>query len=160
MLETAKTSGMILAIVSGIMIYVHFLGFTEMPGAIATTIVESELPPLVILIGILCLYLFLGMFLDGIGMLLLTVPLVLPTIKELGINPIVFGVLVVRMVEIALITPPVGLNVYMLKGVAKDVKMGDMFKGCGWFVFVDLINVAILIAFPAIILIIPETMIR
>ena len=160
MLETAKTSGMIFAIVSGIMIYVHFLGFTEMPGAIATTIVESELPPLLILIGILCLYLFLGMFLDGIGMLLLTVPLVLPTIKELGINPIVFGVLVVRMVEIGLITPPVGLNVYVLKGVAKDVKMGDMFKGCGWFVFVDLINVAILIAFPAIILIIPETMIR
>lgn len=160
MLETAKTSGMIFAIVSGILIYVHFLGFTEMPGSIATTIVETELPPLAILIGILCLYLFLGMFLDGIGMLLLTVPLVLPTIKELGINPIVFGVLVVRMIEIGLITPPVGLNVYVLKGVAKDVKMGDMFKGCGWFVFVDLINVAILIAFPAIILIIPETMIR
>ena len=64
------------------------------------------------------------------------------------------------MVEIGLITPPAGLNVYVLKGVAKDVKMGDIFKSCGWFVFVDLINVAILIAFPAIILIIPETMIR
>jgi TRAP-type C4-dicarboxylate transport system permease large subunit len=114
----------------------------------------------VILIGILALYLVLGMFLDGIGMLLLTVPIILPTVKELGIDPIVFGVLVVRMVEIGLITPPVGLNVYILKGVAPGVSMGDIFKGCGWFVFVDLINVAILIAFPAIILIIPNTMIN
>jgi TRAP-type C4-dicarboxylate transport system permease large subunit len=64
------------------------------------------------------------------------------------------------MVEIGLITPPVGLNVYILKGVAPGVSMGDIFKGCGWFVFVDLINVAILIAFPAIILIIPNTMIN
>ncbi len=74
--------------------------------------------------------------------------------------PIVFGVLVVRMVEIGLMTPPVGLNVYVLKGVAKGVSMADIFRGCGWFVFVDIINVAILIAFPAIILLIPSTMIR
>ena len=160
MLETAKTTGMIFAIVAGILIFVHFLGFTGMPGAIAESIVHLDAPPMVILICILLLYLFLGMFLDGIGMLLLTVPLVLPTIKELGIDPIVFGVLAVRMVEIGLITPPVGLNVYVLKGVAKDVSMGDMFRGCGWFVFVDIINVAILLAFPQIILLIPNTMIK
>ncbi|MEX2617736.1 MAG: TRAP transporter large permease [Alphaproteobacteria bacterium] len=160
MLETAKTTGMIFAIVAGILIFVHFLGFTGMPGAIAENIMALDAPPMVILICILLLYLFLGMFLDGIGMLLLTVPLVLPTIKELGIDPIVFGVLAVRMVEIGLITPPVGLNVYVLKGVAKDVSMGDMFRGCGWFVFVDLINVAILLAFPSIILLIPSTMIK
>ena len=115
--------------------------------------------PTVVLICILALYLVLGMFLDGIGMLLLTVPVVLPVIEELGIHPIVFGVLVVRMIEIGLITPPVGLNVYVLRGVAPQVRMGDMFRGCGWFVGVDLINVAILIMFPQIILIIPETMI-
>ena len=100
-------------------------------------------------------------------MLLLTVPLVLPTIHHLHestgnklFNPIVFGVLVIRMIEIGLITPPVGLNVYVLKGVAPKAKMGDIPKGCGWFVLVDLINVAILISFPAIILLIPTTMIR
>ena len=113
---------------------------------------------MVILICILLLYLFLGMFLDGIGMLLLTVPLILPTITSLGIDPIVFGVMVVRMVEIGLITPPVGLNVYVLKGVAKDISMGDMFRGCGWFVCVDIVNVAILLAFPTIILLIPNSM--
>ena len=98
------------------------------------------------------------MFLDGIGMLLLTVPIILPAIKALGVDPIVFGVLVVRMVEIGLITPPVGLNVYVLKGVAPKISMSNMFRGCGWFVLVDLINVAILISFPQIILFIPNTM--
>jgi TRAP-type C4-dicarboxylate transport system permease large subunit len=88
------------------------------------------------------------------------VPIILPTIKELGIDPIVFGILVVRMVEIGLMTPPVGLNVYILKGVAKNVSMGDIFRGCGWFVFVDIINVAILVAFPQIILLIPHSMAR
>jgi tripartite ATP-independent transporter DctM subunit len=159
-LETARTTSLIFAIVAGVLIYVHFLGFTGMPAYVAEWIVGLDMSPTLVLICILALYLVLGMFLDGIGMLLLTVPIILPTIKQLGIDPIVFGVLVVRMVEIGLITPPVGLNVYVLKGVAKGVSMGDMFRGCGWFVFVDLINVAILIAFPSIILLIPSTMIR
>jgi tripartite ATP-independent transporter DctM subunit len=160
MVETARTTSLIFAIVAGVLIYVHFLGFTGMPAAVAEWIVGLQVPTLVILIGILCLYLVLGMFLDGIGMILLTVPIILPTIKVLGIHPIVFGVLVVRMVEIGLMTPPVGLNVYVLKGVAPHISMGDIFRGCGWFVFVDIINVAILLAFPIIILIVPLTMIR
>ena len=100
------------------------------------------------------------MFLDGIGMILLTVPIILPTIKLLGIHPIVFGVMVIRMVEIGLMTPPVGLNVYVLRGVAPNVSMGDIFRGCGWFVFVDIINVAILVAFPIIILLVPFSMLK
>ena len=158
--ETARASSLIFAIVAGVLIYVHFLGFTGMPGAIAKSIVGLDFPPMVVLIGILALYLVLGMFLDGIGMILLTVPIILPTIQHLGIDPIVFGVLVIRMVEIGLITPPVGLNVYVLRGVAPNVSMADMFRGCGWFVFVDIINVGILLAFPQIILLIPGTMIR
>jgi len=158
--ETARASSLIFAIVAGVLIYVNFLGFTGMPGAVAAFIAALDAPPMVVLICILALYLVLGMFLDGIGMILLTVPIILPTIQHLGINPIVFGVLVIRMVEIGLITPPVGLNVYVLRGVAPNVSMGDMFRGCGWFVFVDLINVGILLAFPQIILLIPQTMIR
>merc|ERR1711969_464620 len=79
MLETAKTSGMIFAIVAGVLIFVHFLGFTGMPGTIAESIITLDISPTLVLILILLLYLFLGMFLDGIGMLLLTVPLVLPS---------------------------------------------------------------------------------
>ena len=160
MAETARTTALIFAIVAGVLIYVHFLGFTGMPAAMANRIVHLQVSPMIVLIAILVLYLFLGMFLDGIGMILLTVPIILPTIKHLGIDPIFFGVLVVRMVEIGLMTPPVGLNVYVLKGVAKDISMGDIFRGCGWFVFVDIINVAILLAFPQIILVLPQTMIR
>jgi len=160
MLETVRTTALVFAIVAGVLIFVHFLGFTGTPAAIANAIVHMNIPPTVVLIGILLLYLVLGMFIDGIGMVLLTVPILLPTIKQLGIDPIVFGVLVVRMVEVGLMTPPVGLNVYILKGVAKDVSMGDIFRGCGWFVFVDIINIAILLAFPQIILAIPQSMIK
>jgi tripartite ATP-independent transporter DctM subunit len=160
MVETVRTTALIFAIVAGVLIFVHFLGFTGTPAAIASWIAHLDVPPMVVLIGILVLYLILGMFIDGIGMVLLTVPILLPTIKTLGIDPIVFGILVVRMVEIGLMTPPVGLNVYVLKGVAKDVSMGDIFRGCGWFVLVDVVNIAILLAFPQIILIIPQSMIK
>lgn len=160
MIETVRTSSLIFVIIAGVLIFVHFLGFTGMPGAVASTITNLPVPPTVILIGILALYLVLGMFLDGIGMVLLTVPIILPTIEHIGINPIVFGVLVVRMVEIGLITPPVGLNVYVLKGVAPSVSMGDMFRGCGWFVLTDIFNLAVLLTFPQIILLIPHTMMR
>jgi tripartite ATP-independent transporter DctM subunit len=160
MTETIRTTSLIFAIVAGVLIFVHFLGFTGTPAAMAKGISELDVSPTVILICILCLYLILGMFIDGIGMVLLTVPIILPTIKELGIDPIVFGILVVRMVEIGLMTPPVGLNVYVLKGVAKGVSMGDIFRGCGWFVVIDIINVAILLAFPQIILLIPQTMMK
>ena len=160
MLETAQATSMIFAIVAGVLIFVHFLGFTGMPAQLAESIVQIDAKPIVILVAVLALYLVLGMFLDGIGMLLLTVPIILPAIKALGVDPIVVGVLVVRMVEIGLITPPVGLNVYVLKGVAPHISMSNMFRGCGWFVFVDLINVAILITFPQIILFIPQTMIN
>lgn len=158
MTETVRTTALIFAIVAGVLIYVHFLGFTGTPAAMAKAISELDVSPMVVLIGILVMYLILGMFIDGIGMVLLTVPIILPTIKQVGIDPIVFGILVVRMVEIGLMTPPVGLNVYVLKGVAKGVSMGDIFRGCGWFVAVDILNVAILLAFPWIILAIPNSM--
>jgi TRAP-type C4-dicarboxylate transport system permease large subunit len=160
LLDTARTTAMIFAIVVGVLIFVRFLAYTGMPGALVDTVLALDVNRYLVLIAILALYLVLGMFLDGIGMLLLTVPIVLPAVTALGFDPIFFGVLVVRMIEIGLITPPVGLNAFVLKGVAPDVPLGNIFRGCGWFVVVDLINVAILIAFPAIILFIPGTMIR
>jgi TRAP-type C4-dicarboxylate transport system permease large subunit len=157
-LDTGRTTAMIFAIIVGVLIFVRFLAFTGMPGAVAEFIVALEVNRYIVLIGVLGLYIVLGMFLDPMGILLLTVPIVLPSIRELGFNPIVFGILLVRVIEIGLITPPVGLNVFVLRGVAPDIKMGDIFRGCGWFVLVDLFNVAILIVFPQIILFIPSTM--
>jgi tripartite ATP-independent transporter DctM subunit len=160
LLETARTTAMIFAIIIGVLIFVRFLAFSGMPGALVDTVLELDVNRYVVLIAILAMYLVLGMFLDGIGMLLLTIPIVLPAVTALGFNPIFFGVLVVRMIEIGLITPPVGLNAFVLKGVAPDIPIGNIFRGCGWFVAVDLVNVAILIAFPAIILTIPEAMMQ
>ena len=160
LLETARTTAMMFAIIIGVLIFVRFLAFSGMPTALADAVVELEVNRYVVLIAILALYLVLGMFLDGIGMLLLTIPILLPAVTALGFNPIVFGVLVVRMIEIGLITPPVGLNAFVLKGVAPDIPIGNIFRGCGWFVVVDLFNVAILVMFPAIILLIPEAMIQ
>jgi tripartite ATP-independent transporter DctM subunit len=160
LLETARTTAMIFAIIIGVLIFVRFLAFSGMPGALADAILALEVNAYVVLVAILALYLVLGMFLDGIGMLLLTIPIVLPAVTGLGFDPIFFGVLVVRMIEIGLITPPVGLNVYVLKGVAPDIPIGTIFRGCGWFVAVDLINVAILVLFPQIILFIPQTMMQ
>jgi tripartite ATP-independent transporter DctM subunit len=160
LLETARTTAMMFAIIVGVLIFVRFLAFSGMPGALVDTVLDLEVNRYVVLIGILAMYLVLGMFLDGIGMLLLTIPIVLPAVTALGFDPIFFGVLVVRMVEIGLITPPVGLNAFVLKGVAPDIPIGNIFRGCGWFVAVDLVNVAILIAFPAIILLIPQSMMQ
>ena len=160
LLETARTTAMIFAIIIGVLIFVRFMAFSGMPAALVETVLEMDVDRYVVLIGILAMYLVLGMFLDGIGMLLLTIPLVLPTVTALGFNPIFFGVLVVRMVEIGMITPPIGLNAFVLKGVAPDIPIGNIFRGCGWFVVVDLFNVAILIMFPAIILFIPNAMIQ
>ncbi len=160
LLETARTTAMMFAIIVGVLIFVRFLAFSGMPGALVDTVLDLDVNRYVILIGILAMYLVLGMFLDGIGMLLLTIPIVLPAVTALGFDPIFFGVLVVRMVEIGLITPPVGLNAFVLKGVAPDIPIGSIFRGCGWFVAVDLVNVAILIAFPAIILFIPKSMMQ
>ncbi|MGH8678435.1 MAG: TRAP transporter large permease, partial [Burkholderiales bacterium] len=151
LLETARTTAMIFAIIIGVLIFVRFLAFSGMPGALLDTVLNLDMNRYVELIAILALYLVLGMFLDGIGMLLLTIPIVLPAVTALGFNPIFFGVLVVRMIEIGLITPPVGLNAFVLKGVAPDIPIGNIFRGCGWFVAVDLTNVAILIMFPGII---------
>ncbi len=158
--DTARTTAMIFAIIIGVLIFVRFLAFSGMPEALADKVLELEVNRYVVLIAILALYLVLGMFLDGIGMLLLTIPIVLPAVTGLGFDPIVFGVLVVRMVEIGLITPPVGLNAFVLKGVAPDIPIGNIFRGCAWFVVVDLINVAILLMFPAIILLIPNAMMQ
>jgi tripartite ATP-independent transporter DctM subunit len=160
LLETARTTAMIFAIIIGVLIFVRFLAFSGMPAALADSVLALNVDRYAVLVAILGLYLVLGMFLDGIGMLLLTIPIVLPAVTALGFDPIFFGVLVVRMIEIGLITPPVGLNVFVLKGVAPEIPIGNIFHGCGWFVAVDLTNVAILILFPQIILFVPQTMMQ
>ncbi len=127
--------------------------------AFADWIVHLDMPRLAILLLILLVYIVLGMFMDGIGMLLLTLPVVHPAIMALGYDPIWFGIIVVKMVEIGLVTPPIGLNCFVVNGVRPDIPLEEVFKGIWPFVVADFITVGILIAFPGIVLYLPELMI-
>jgi TRAP-type C4-dicarboxylate transport system permease large subunit len=156
LLETAKLTVMIFSLIWGVLIFVRFLGFAGLPQAFAEWLVSLPLPPLVIMIMILLGYTVLGMFMDAIGMLLLTLPVVYPAVIALGYDPIWFGIIVVKMCEVCLITPPVGLNCYVVHAVRPDIPLGDVFRGIGPFFGADVATIALFIAFPDLILWLPR----
>ena len=154
--ETARLTVMIFALIWGILIFVRFLGYAGLPQAFAEWIVTLPFPPLVIMIGILLGYAVLGMFMDAIGMLLLTLPVVYPAVIALGYDPIWFGIIVVKMCEVCLITPPVGLNCYVVHAVRPDIPLGDVFRGIAPFFVADVVTIGLFLAFPNIILWLPN----
>ena len=173
LLETAKLSVMIFAIIWGVLIYVRFLGFADLPGAFSDWITSLEMSPMLILIMILLAYAVLGMFMDAIGMLLLTLPVVYPAVMALNGGDMVsaadstfgmsgpmcaiwFGILVVKMAEFCLITPPIGLNCFVVAGVRPDISVQDVFRGVTPFFIADAVTIALLVAFPAIVLWLPS----
>lgn len=156
LLETAKLTVMIFSLIWGVLIFVRFLGFAGLPQAFAEWLVSLPLPPLAIMVLILLGYTILGMFMDAIGMLLLTLPVVYPAVIALGYDPIWFGIIVVKMCEVCLITPPVGLNCYVVHAVRPDIPLGDVFRGIGPFFGADVATLALFIAFPEIILWLPR----
>jgi tripartite ATP-independent transporter DctM subunit len=158
LLDTGRATVMIFAIIVGILIFVRFLALTGVPAAFSDMVVSMQVPRIFILMGILGLFVFLGMFLDLIGMMLLALPIVFPPVVALGYDPIWFGVIVVKMGEICLITPPVGLNVYVVNSVARDIPSQTIFKGIIPFLSMDFLTLAILIAFPDIVTILPSLM--
>ncbi|MAL78487.1 MAG: C4-dicarboxylate ABC transporter permease [Sneathiella sp.] len=158
--ETAKLTVMIFSIIWGVLVFVRFLGFSGLPEAFADWILGLPFPPTVIIIFILCGYAILGMFMDAIGMLLLTLPVVYPAVIALGYDPIWFGIIVVKMVEICLITPPIGLNCYVVNGVRPDIPLMDVFRGIGPFFIADVLTIALFIAFPSLIVWLPQTMLN
>ena len=173
LLETAKLTVMIFTIIWGVLIYVRFLGFAELPAAFSDWITSLEMSPMLILICILLGYAVLGMFMDAIGMLLLTLPVVYPAVMALNGGEFVsaadsafgmsgpmcaiwFGILVVKMAEFCLITPPIGLNCFVVAGVRDDLTVQDVFKGVFPFFIADGLTIAMLVAFPAIVLWLPS----
>ncbi|MCC5960699.1 MAG: TRAP transporter large permease [Rhodobacteraceae bacterium] len=153
---TVKTTGMIFGILFGALVFNSFITVTRIPLHIVDFVSNSGFAPMTILLMILAVYFILGMVLDASAMMTLTVPLFFPLVTGLGFDAILFGVLVVRMTEIALITPPVGMNVYILSGVAKDVPLNKIFKGAFPFVGADILHVALLLAFPILVLWLPN----
>ena len=157
-METLKTTGMIYGILIGAFIFNYFLAPTTIPYVIAEFVSGLPLPPIAILGIVLVVFFFLGMFLDVAAMTVLTIPIFFPLIVSLGFNPIWFGILFVRMAEIAMITPPIGMNVYVIAGVAPDVPMETIFKGIIPFLIADFCEVALLIFVPAIVMFLPGLM--
>ena len=156
LIETAKLTVMIFTTFWGVFIFARFLAFTGLPTAIAEWIVALPYSPTIVLAAILLGYAFLGMFMSASGMMLLTLPVIFPAVVELGIDPILFGILVVKMIEIGLITPPVGLNVYVVGGIRSDIPVHEIFRAIWPFVVVDVLTVALFIAVPDIVLFLPN----
>ncbi len=157
--DTARTAIMVLTIVWCILIMVRFLGYSGLPSQIEAWVLSLDVSPFWILIAILLMYAILGMFIDAIGMLLLTLPFVHPIITSLGYDAIWFGIIVVKMVEIGLITPPIGINVFVVGGIRPDIPLMSIFRGIWWFFVCDVVTIGILIAFPQIVLWLPNNMI-
>lgn len=153
--DTVKVSCMCFIIVVGAMIFSYFLTITRLPAELSATI-GGGWNRYVSLALILLIYLCLGCLMDTIAMILLTVPIFLPLIRMYGFDPIWFGVIVTLMAEISLITPPVGMNVFVISGVAKDVPIYSTFRAVGYYLIPMLILVVLLIVFPQIALYLPN----
>lgn len=155
--STSKTTGMLFMIILGAMILGYFLSVTQLPSNIAGSIAEMPVNRYVILVFVLVITLALGCVMDSMAIVLLTIPVFYPLIVRLGFDPIWFGILVVRVTEMGLITPPVGLNVFIIKGIS-GVPIGTIFRGVFPHLIADAIQVAFLIAFPQIVLFLPNMM--
>lgn len=158
LMESAKLTVMIFSLIWGVLIFVRFLGFSGLPEAFTTWIVGLDYPPMVIMICILLGYAVLGMFMDAIGMLLLTLPVVYPAVMALGFDSIWFGIIVVKMAEVCLITPPIGLNCFVVNGVRPDISLIQVFRGVLLFFVADVITIGVLLAFPEIVTWLPDLM--
>jgi len=157
-LTLSGTSG-IFIIVIGTVLLGRFMALSGVPVFITSWFMELGNSQLAVIVAVSLLYLIMGCFLDSIGLLLLTLPIVLPIAREAGMDLIWFGIILVKLLELGLVTPPVGLNVYVTKSALGNlVSLTTIFKGVGWFVVTDLITLFILVAFPWISLVLPNAM--
>lgn len=158
--ETLKNTSMLFAAIIGAYMVTTFTALTGIAGELTAWAASFDnVSPLVILLSLSLLYVFLGTFMGAVEIMLLTLPIVIPIIKGLEYDLIWFGVIMIKYLEIGLITPPIGINVFIIKSVVGDrVRLGQIFKGVAWFLAMDLVTLAILILFPEITLYLPSLM--
>ncbi len=167
-LQTVKASATVFMIIIGAFIFIPFMSLTELPSQLVTLMTSLPIGDFGVLLLIILIYMFLGMFLEGIAMLVLTIPVVLPIITalEFGFDPstadmkmIWFGIIVVIVLEMGMISPPVGLNVFVVKSIAPGVPMGQIFRGIWPFWFAMALMLVLLMLFPQIAIFLPQTMV-
>lgn len=155
--ETITTTAALLIIAVGASLLTRFLALSGIGDALSSSILAFGVSPVLIMVGVVLVYLLLGMMLEPVGAMLLTLPIVLPLVDETGYSLLWFGVVLVKLLEIGMITPPMGMNVFVIKGVVGQLaSLSTVFRGVFWFVVVDLVIVAVLIAFPDIVLFLPR----
>ena len=147
---TIGNTASIFFIILGAVLLTRFMAYSDLPEFISDAVIGWGLSPLALIIATGLIFLVLGCILDPIGLMLLALPVFLPIYDAAGINLIWFGILFIKYIEIGLITPPVGMNVYILRSILPDVPVGTIFRGTGWFFVTELVVLALLIAFPAI----------
>ena len=158
LIESSRTTAMLFMILIGAMIFTNFINFTSMPGDLRDFVLQFSPHPVMVVVVMMGIYLALGMVMEELAIVLLTIPVFFPVITGLGFDPVWFGILIVTIVEIGMISPPVGLNLFVLNALLPDVKLTTIYKGVWPFVLADIIRLAILIAVPAIALWLPGLM--
>lgn len=148
--ETLSLSAVVFFMLVGAETLGYFISVSRISFSISDILYGMDLAPIVVVLCILLLYFVLGMFMDSIAMLVITVPVVYPIIQSLGVDPVWFGIITVLTVELGLITPPVGMNVFVIKAMAPHVGLGEIFKGVTPFIVSDFIRLALLVAFPVL----------
>lgn len=156
--ETAMTAASLFAVLIGAWIFSNFVNIAGLPSALSNMVTAHNLPPWMVMALILLIYIALGCVFESLSMLLLTVPIFFPVVTGLGYDPIWFGIIVVVVTEISLITPPVGLNVFVLRAVVGDVPTATIFRGVTPFWMVDIIRLIILLTLPGLVLLLPNQM--
>ncbi len=155
LLETVRTSGMIFFIVAAAVVFGRFLAVSQIPFFLANWFVSLPLPGFMIMALIIVFFLFMGCFIDSLALVLLTVPIFYPVVLELGYNPIWFGVLIVVITQMGVITPPVGVNIYVVSGIERNIPLQTIFKGAMPFLYMLVLFAALLMIFPDIALFLP-----
>jgi tripartite ATP-independent transporter DctM subunit len=158
LVEALRTSVTVYTILIGAILFGYFLAITRTPQNLTAFLVGLDLSAHGTLIVILIFFVLAGCILDSMAMIILLVPIVYPVIVQLGFDPIWFGIIIVMTAELGLITPPVGINVFVINSIARDVKLTTIFRGVLPFIATDIIRLALLILFPAIVLFLPMTM--
>tara|TARA_B100001093_G_scaffold179168_1_gene171810 strand:- start:2308 stop:3624 length:1317 start_codon:yes stop_codon:yes gene_type:complete len=156
--ETVQTTAALFAVLIGAWVFSNFVNIAGLPEALRTLVSSTGLTPMAVMLMILAVYIILGCVFESLSMLLLTVPIFFPLVTSLGFDPVWFGIIVVVVIEISLITPPVGLNVFILKGVVGDVSTATIFRGVTPFWVVDIIRLAVLVLVPWLVLFLPNSM--
>lgn len=157
-IRTAKTIGMVYGILIGAYIFNFFIANSTIPMVLADYVSKLALPPMGVMIIIIAIYIVLGIIMDEAAMFLLTIPIFFPLIISLGFDPIWFGIIATRMVMIGMITPPLGVSIYVVAGVAPDIPIAKIYRGVIPFLIADVCHVALLLGLPAVALILPSMM--